>query len=150
MADTLALWALVISMLGLLVALIALFVALLDYQQVGREEPWKLTKVQDEIWLLERVHRRPATISGFDITTICDVVHISALNPAGFPAKVFRRGSQELLRIETISVGVHLEVSSREYGVFDKVPAYNTSYQTNMRGEQQSMVKLKTWTAALY
>jgi hypothetical protein len=150
MNDPVALWALIISMLSLLVALIAGFVAYLDYHQVGREEPWKLTKVQDEIWLLERVHRRPATISGFDITTLCDVVQISALNPAGFPAKVFRRGSQELLRIETESVGVHLEVCSREYGFFDKVPAHNTSYQDNIRGMQWGTDNLKSWTTALY
>lgn len=149
MADPLALWALIVSLLSLVVALGAGFVAYLDYHQVGREEPWKLTRVQDQIWLLERVHRRPATISGFDVTTLCDVVQISWLNPAAFPAKVFRRGSQELLRIETASVGVHLEFYSREYGIFDKVPAHNASYLANIRGVQGGG-KLKPWTTALY
>lgn len=149
MADPLALWAIIISLLSLLVALGAGFVAYLDYHQVGREEPWKLTKVQDQIWLLERVHRRPATISGFDVTTLCDVVQVGWLNPAAFPLKVFRRGSQELLRVETASVGVHLEFYSREYGLFDKVPAHNTSYLANVRGTQ-GMDKLKSWTTALY
>jgi hypothetical protein len=149
LADTLALWALIVALLSLLVALGAGFVAYLDFHQVGREEPWRLSKVQEEIWLLERVHRRPATISGFDITTVCDAVQISALNPAGFPTKIFRRGSQELLRIQTESVGVHLEVYSREHGFFDKVPAHNTSYQ-DIRGFQWETDNLKTWTTALY
>jgi hypothetical protein len=145
----LALWALIVALLSLLVALGAGFVAYLDFHQVGREEPWKLTKVQDEIWLLERVHRRPATISGVDVTTLCDVVHVAWLNPAGFPAKVFRRGSQELLRIETVSVGVHLEFYSQEYGAVAKLPSHNRSYVASVRGAQ-GMEKLKTWTTALY
>jgi hypothetical protein len=149
LADPLALWALIVALLSLLVALGAGFVAYLDFHQVGREEPWKLTKVQDEIWLLERVHRRPATISGFDVATLCDVVQIGWLNPAAFPAKVFRRGSQELLRIETVSVGVHLEFYSREYGGLNRVPSHNESYVGSVRGVPD-MDKLKTWTTALY
>ncbi|WP_426938577.1 hypothetical protein ACQCSV_13540 [Pseudarthrobacter sp. S3] len=149
MTDPLALWALIVALLSLMVALGAGFVAYLDYQQIGREEPWKLTKVQDEIWLLERVHRRPATISGFDVTTLCDVVQVSWLNPAAFPAKVFRRGSQELLRIETASVGVHLDFYSREYGIFNRLPTHNTSYLGSARGTE-GLGTLKTWTTALY
>ncbi|UZX02487.1 hypothetical protein F8G81_07545 [Arthrobacter sp. CDRTa11] len=136
-------------MVSLLVALGAGCVAYLDYHQVGREEPWRLTKVQDEIWLLERVHRRPATISGVDAAALCDVVQVGWLNPAAFPAKVFRRGSQELLRIDTASVGVHLLFYSREYEIFRKVPAHNTSYLASIRGAQ-GVEKLKIWTTALY
>ncbi|MGO4587019.1 hypothetical protein AB4Z38_24520 [Arthrobacter sp. 2RAF6] len=150
MADVLALWALIVALLSLLVALGAGFVAYLDYHQVGREEPWRLTKVQNDIWLLERVHRRPATLSGFDGTSLCDAVQVAWLNPAGFPAKVYRRGSQELLRIQTSGVGMHLEFYSREYGVFDRLPAHNKSYLANVRGGVKGMDKLKTWTTALY
>lgn len=53
MAHLLALWALIVVLLSLLVALGAGFEAYLDYHQVGREEPWKLTRVQDAIWLLK-------------------------------------------------------------------------------------------------
>jgi hypothetical protein len=45
--------ALAVSALGLVVALVALLVAILDWHQVGREEPWNLTKVQDDIWVLD-------------------------------------------------------------------------------------------------
>jgi hypothetical protein len=41
MTDALALGALIASML-------ALMVALLDWQQISREEPWRLTKLHED------------------------------------------------------------------------------------------------------
>lgn len=62
-ANELAFWALIGTGLSLMVAMSALTVAILDWHQIGREEPWNLVKVRDEIWVLERVHRSPVVIT---------------------------------------------------------------------------------------
>lgn len=108
-SDTLALWALIGTGLSLIVAMVALIVAVLDWHQVGREEPWSLTKVRDNIWVLERVHRSPVTITA--------LLHfeggpVDVLNNAGFPVGIFRRGTKETLRI-TPAIGTSLTVFYR-------------------------------------
>jgi hypothetical protein len=51
--DILALWALIVSIFGTVVALCALTVAYLDWRQVGMESPWKFTAVGGGFWLLD-------------------------------------------------------------------------------------------------
>ena len=103
--------ALAVSALGLAVALVALLVAILDWHQVGREEPWSLTKVQDDIWVLERVHRSPVVI------TYLLNFHggeVQVLNDAGMPAAHYRRGRKQVLRIQP-TLGTYLTVFSKPY-----------------------------------
>lgn len=88
----------------------ALIVAVLDWAQIGREEPWKLTKVADDIWLLERVHRSPAVILSLLNFHGSEVV---AMNDAGFPVGRFRRGRKETFYIAGSHVGTYLDVSYR-------------------------------------
>ncbi|MDO5878235.1 hypothetical protein MG599_23495 (plasmid) [Paenarthrobacter sp. SD-1] len=103
--------ALLVSAIGLVVALVALIVAILDWHQVGREEPWNLTKVQEDIWVLERVHRRPVVI-----TYLLNFhgSEVRVLNDAGMPAAHFRRGRKEVLQIRP-TLGTSLSVFSRRY-----------------------------------
>lgn len=103
--------ALAVSGLGLVVALVALLVAILDWHQVGREEPWNLTKVQDDIWVLERVHRSPVVITHLMNFHGSEV---RVLNDAGMPAAHFRRGRREVLQIRP-TPGTNLTVFSKPY-----------------------------------
>jgi hypothetical protein len=64
--DILALWALIVSIFGTVIALIALAVAYLDWRQVGMESPWTFTAVGGGYWRLERIHRKPAQIRRFE------------------------------------------------------------------------------------
>lgn len=109
-ADTLALWALIVSGLALLAAMAALVVAILDWQQITREEPWNLTKLDAEHWLLERVHRRKVWITG------ANAFHhspVGFVNDAAHPTQIFRRGTRQVLRVEPNGVGSTLTVIYR-------------------------------------
>lgn len=88
----------------------ALVVAVLDWGQVGREEPWKLSKVDADLWILERVHRYPAVILSLGN------FHGSAVelsNDADLIVGSFRRGRKEVLYIRGSQLGTSLEVSYR-------------------------------------
>lgn len=76
------------------ISLAALIVAILDWNQVGREEPWKLTKLEADIWLLERVQRSPVVLlSLFNFHGS----EVEILNDAAMPIGTFRRGRREVL-----------------------------------------------------
>ena len=106
--------ALVVAALGLVVALV---VAILDWHQVGREDPWSLKKVQDNIWVLERVHRSPVVI-----TELLNFHggEVRVLNDAGMPAAHFRRGRKEVLQINP-ALGTNLTVFSKPYPLWLRV-----------------------------
>lgn len=101
---------LLIAAAALCISAFALVVAILDWHQVGREEPWKLTKLDPDIWLLERVHRSPAVIVSL---LNFHGSPVEVLNDAAMPVGVFRRGRKEVLCIEGSQIGTFLTVSSR-------------------------------------
>lgn len=110
-ADVLALWALIVSGGALIVSLFALGVAILDWQQITREEPWKITKLDAEHWLLERVHRRRVFITSafaFHHSTV------EFVNDAAFPAAAFRRGTTAVLHMAANGRGRTLTIISRK------------------------------------
>lgn len=124
-ADTLALWALMVSAAALLAAMAALVVAILDWQQITREEPWSLTKLDAEYWLLERVHRRKVWITG------AYAFHHSAVsfvNDAAAPVQVFRRGTRAILRVAPNGKGASLSIL---YRTAKRRERHNTHYSVN-------------------
>lgn len=150
--------ALAVSALGLFVALVALVVAILDWHQVGREEPWNLTKVQDDIWVLERVHRSPVVI-----TYLLNFhgSEVRVLNDAGMPAAHFRRGRKEILQIQP-TLGTNLTVFSKPYPrrlrVLDRLPRIprldhlRVSRFDHLRvwGTPEGMKNAQQWHTPLY
>jgi hypothetical protein len=134
MTDALALGALIVSML-------ALIVALLDWQQISREEPWQLTKLHEDFWLLERVHRRRAVITAaFNFHG----TGVDFVNDAGFPAQIFRRGSREVLRIRPSVVGTHLTINFRRPRIGEKHNhTFNAGGLEPGKGE-------RTWSTPIY
>lgn len=92
------------------ISLAALIVAILDWNQIGREEPWKLIKVETDIWLLERVHRSPVVVLSF---LNFHGSPVETLNDATMPVGVFRRGRREVLHIENSQLGTFLVISFR-------------------------------------
>lgn len=101
--DVLALWALLVSMLGTVIALAALAVAYLDWRQVGMESPWTFTSVGGGLWLLERVSRKPAQIRRFEYGQVCSGLEFGVADASGIPLKVFRRGDSELISVRPCS-----------------------------------------------
>lgn len=105
-----ALLTLLTSLVALVVAATALIIAIFDWQQIGREEPWSLTKLNGDYWRLERVHRKPVVITGLSN------FHgggVQVINDAGIPVKTMRRGTQIVIRIDHSVVGTELSVISR-------------------------------------
>ena len=134
LTDVLALGALCVSMLALLVAL-------LDWQQISREDPWRLTKLHEDYWLLERVHRQRAVITqAFNFGG----TGVQFLNAAAFPAQVFRRGSREVLCISPSIMGTHLTINSRRPRLRQKHNAhFNSGELVPGKGE-------RSWTTPIY
>lgn len=130
--DTLALWALIVSVIGTMIALAALAVAYLDWRQVGMESPWKFTAVGGGMWLLERIHRKPAAIRRFEYQQMCSSLQITAVNAAGIPLKVFRRGETELISVSPATSTETLTIVYKEYSFWDrlkrKIPKQNRIY----------------------
>jgi hypothetical protein len=95
-SDAVALWSLIVSSVATIMACLALVVAILDWQQVTREEAWSLEKLDSERWRLRRNHRSRVFI------TSAGVFHHSGVqwvNDAGIPGLAFRRGTTAVLRI---------------------------------------------------
>ena len=148
-ANELAFWALIGTALSLIVASFALTVAILDWHQIGREEPWDLAKVRDDIWVLERVHRAPVVI-----TCLLNFHggEVKVLNDAGAPVALFRRGKKEVLRIAP-ALGTNLTVFYRPYPLRLRV-------WDNLRGRQMKHIQewgdppdtstTKQWSTPIY
>lgn len=149
-SEELALLALIGTGLSLAIAMGALIAAILDWHQVGREEPWNLLKVQDNIWVLERIHRAPVTVT-FLLNFHGGAVDV--LNGAGFPAAIFRRGRKEVLRIEP-ALGTSLTVFYRRSWWLQR--AWNRLRKKGLPGHlrdwpsPEGMYKAKTWHTPVY
>lgn len=149
-SDELALLALIGTGLSLAVAMAALIVAILDWHQVGREEPWNLTKIQHDIWILERVHRSPVTIT---CLLNFDGGPVDVLNNAGFPVPLFRRGRREVLRIRP-AVGTSLTVFYRRSWWWQRT--WNRLRRNGLPGHlrnwpsTEGMKDAKQWTTPIY
>lgn len=123
--------------------MLALIVALLDWQQVSREEPWRLTKLYEDYWILERVHRRKATITNaFDFHG----TGVAFVNDAGMPRPVFRRGTREVLQISPSTPGTQLTLNYRRLRFWERpgISSFNASGSlVPGKGE-------KTWSTPVY
>ena len=130
--DILALWALIVSIFGTGIALIALAVAYLDWRQVGMESPWTFTAVGGGYWRLERIHRKPAQIRRFEYGQMCSGLQFGVASAAGFPMKVYRRGDTELVSVRPSSSVETITIVYKEHGVSDrlrrKIPKRSTLY----------------------
>ncbi|WP_157407593.1 hypothetical protein [Arthrobacter sp. ZBG10] len=149
-ANELALWALIGTALSLIVAMFALLVAIMDWHQIGREEPWNLTKVQDDIWVLERVHRSPVMI-----TCLLNFHggEVKVLNDAGMPVAHFRRGTKEVLRIRS-ALGTNLTVFYRPYPLrlrlWDRIRRVPRMDHIREWGNPPDSKKTKQWYTPIY
>lgn len=119
--DILALWALIVSIFGTVIALFALAVAYLDWRQVGMESPWKFTAVGGGYWLLERIHRKPAQIRRFEYGQNCSGLQFGVASAAGFPLKVYRRGDTELVSVSPSGSVETITIVYKEHGLKDRL-----------------------------
>jgi hypothetical protein len=114
-------WALIVSILGTLIALIALAVAYLDWRQIGMESPWKFTAVGGGFWLMERIHRKPAQIRRFEYGQNCSGLQFGVASAAGFPMKVYRRGDTDLVSVHPSTSVETITIVYKEHGLSDRL-----------------------------
>ena len=120
--DPLALWALIISCLSFLGTAGAVTISFMDWRQVGREEPWRLTKVQEGVWLLERLHHGSVFLR--HVYAYPDA-EVSFGNPVGSPYFPFRRGTKELIFIKDCAPGMFLEIYSSKPSKEERAAAHD-------------------------
>lgn len=137
--NILALWALIVSIFGTVIALFALAVAYLDWRQVGMESPWTFTAVGGGYWRLERIHRKPAQIRRFEYGQNCSGLRFGVASAAGFPMKVYRRGDTELVSISPSGTVETITIVYKEHGLWDrlrgKIPQRSTLYSQSSADE---------------
>lgn len=136
--DILALWALIVSIFGTFIALVALTVAYLDWRQVGMESPWTFTAVGGGWWRLERIHRKPAEIRRFEYGQMCSGLTFGVASAVGVPMKVYRRGDTELVSVSPSTSVEIITIVYKEHGwrsrLCKKIPKNSTLYQTDHFG----------------
>ncbi|MGX9901487.1 hypothetical protein ACW0JT_19210 [Arthrobacter sp. SA17] len=118
---------------SLLVAVIALVVAWLAFRHDRRnsqpKDPWKLTKLDNGLWELERLAQEEVWITHLLNFHGGEVIPV---NGAGLPVFTFTAGRRMLLRFEPHIPGTELTVFSRpatNQELRDKLniaPEYNT------------------------
>lgn len=127
---------------GFLVAVLSLAVGVLAYRHQRGTEPWKLTKVGESLWSLERVGRREVFIThllNFHGT------EVKVMNDAGAAFGRFRRGSSVILRMDPSIPGTSLTVWYRRVSWSERKTAYAPEYD-----DPTVIGKHLSWSAPIY
>ena len=148
----------IVVMFTLLLTLIGVFIARHARIQAQKAEPWSITNLEGELWLLKRNSPVLATIHGIVVE---EAEHIETpriegkgfnfMNPANTPAKFFKHGTSILIRIDPRMVEASFILYYEEHKKYDK-RSESSSYQPDMRREDAEILPsgIKTWTADLY
>lgn len=140
-----------IGLLTLIATLGAIYWAWKAYKhQVEMKEPWSLTNVKDDLWILERKIPVLANIRGIAQNRTCDHYEVEWLTAAGVPMGYFRNGTNILLRIKSNVPGavfqLYYEEAKKEIYPFRPEYIHDTRH-----GDDQSPPKSwKVWETVLY
>lgn len=158
-----------VVMFTLAITLVGLSIARKASLEAAATEPWNLTKLEGDLWLLQRNTPVIATIHGIivedeeplegigDIENLADLPHVleekldkgfSFMNSANGPSKYFRKGTNILLRIDPENQGHSFTLYYEEHKKMNKQPY--TGYVQGMRPEDVRHSKVKSWTTSLY
>lgn len=158
-----------VVMFTLAITLVGLSVARRASKEAAATEPWMLTKLDGDLWLLQRNTPVIATIHGIivedeeplegieDIENLEDLPAVleakadkgfSFMNAATGSSKYFRKNTNVLLRIDPENQGHSFTLYYEEYKKMSKQPY--TGYVQGMRPEDVRHSKVKSWTTDLY
>lgn len=157
----------VVVMFTLAITLVGLSIARRAAQQIAATEPWSLTKLEGDLWLLKRNTPIIATIHGIVVEKSADLGSLDALenltsadtekqddsgfsfmNSANGPSKYFRNGTNVLLRIDPENHGDSFTLYYEEHKKENKQPY--TGYKQGMKAEDILPSKVKVWNVSLY
>lgn len=120
---------------SLFVSLVAFLIAILDWLQIGREEPWQVQWTSNGGFILKRQHYWPVWIQN---------IHnfhggqVNVLNDAAFIPWPVKRNAETLLRVNPVSEGTFITVCYRRLsctellrmqaaGLLEQIPRHNMS-----------------------
>lgn len=157
----------IVVMFTLAITLVGLSIARRAAQQIAATEPWSLTKLEGDLWLLKRNTPVIATIHGIIVEKKVDLESLETLdslasseiakngdegfsfmNSANGPSKYFRNGTSVLLRIDPENQGDSFTLYYEEHKKENKQPY--TGYQHGMKAEDIRPSKVKVWNISLY
>lgn len=157
----------VVVMFTLAITLVGLSIARRAAQQIAATEPWSLTKLEGNLWLLKRNTPVIATIHGIIVEKTADLENLEVLenlakldtengedvgfnfmNSANGPSKYFRNGTNILLRIDPENHGDSFTLYYEEHKKESKQPY--TGYKQGMKADDIMPSKVKVWNTNLY
>jgi hypothetical protein len=164
--DSLPWLTFVVVMFTLAITLVGLSIARRAAQQIKATEPWLLTKLEGDLWLLKRNTPVIATIHGIIVEKTADLENVQTLedlasantegqdegfkfmSPANGPSKYFRNGTNILLRIDPENHGDSFTLYYEEHKKESKQPY--TGYKQGMKAGDIMPSKVKVWNTNLY
>lgn len=166
-SDSLPWLTFVVVMFTLAITLVGLSIARRASQQIAATEPWSLTKLEGNLWLLKRNTPVIATIHGIIVEKTADLENLEVLdnlaksdtednedagfnfmNSANGPSKYFRNGTSVLLRIDPDNHGDSFTLYYEEHKKEAKHPY--TGYKHGFKAEDILPSKVKVWNVSLY
>lgn len=120
---------------SLFVSLVAFLIAILDWLQIGREDPWQIQWTANGGFILKRQHYWPVWIQN---------IHnfhggqVNVLNDAAFIPWPIKRNAETLLRVNPVSEGTFITVCYRRLSctellrihtasLLEQIPRHNMS-----------------------
>lgn len=157
----------IVVMFTLAITLVGLSIARRASREAAATEPWTLTKLEGDLWLLKRNTPVIATIHGIIVEEKEDLENLEVLenlnkpnteksedrgfqfmNSANGPSKFFRNGTNVLLRIDPEETGSSFTLYYEEHKKQGKQPY--TGYKHGMKAEDIMPSKVKVWESTLY
>jgi hypothetical protein len=147
-----------VVMFTLLLTLIGVLLARRANIETTASEPWSMTNLESNLWLLQRHNPVLATIHGIIIeesehidTPKIEGLGFNFMNPANMPSKSFKKGSNILIRINPRITEPHFILYYEEHKKQSNVPEAS-AYDPNMNHEGAAILpsNIKAWKANLY
>ena len=142
----------ILTVLTLLAAVISAYYAWkMHRHEMKMVEPWSLTKIKDDYWLLERKHPKLATIYGEEITPDRKSHQITITSTEdGF----YKKGSKAVIRITPTEIGSIFNLYYVEHNKQKNNPQRFIGYRDDLsqRNPDLEVVPpwVKPWNCPLY
>lgn len=150
--STIATW---VTIFAPLLTIVAIIIALVTFRhERNMTDPWALTKIDDDLWLLRRTIPKLASIWGIRSGDDCrkNSLEFDFIPSGSHPTKYFRKGTDILIRIDSskhvgMVFALYYEEPRRERSM-QRPPFYRENM--NWRLEEIKPRRVKVWKTTLY
>lgn len=130
-----------ISVISLFVALTAFIISILDWLQIGREEPWEIQWSSGGYFVLKRLGYWPVVVQN---------IHnfhggmVTVHNDSGFIPGVMGRNSRQLVEVDPVIPGTFIFVLYRRVGLFEFLKNFLGEFSLKCIEDSKSKFSRKT------